>query len=50
MEDPAPQVDMMLQILVDELSGVLLALESDLLPLPQPAESEPAAERIPVLG
>jgi UDP-GlcNAc:undecaprenyl-phosphate GlcNAc-1-phosphate transferase len=49
MEDPAPQVDMMLQILVDEVSRVLLAFESNLLPV-QRADSEPAPERVPVLG
>ena len=50
MEDPAPQVDMLLQILVDELSGVLLAFGSDLLPHQEPAGSEMATDRIPVLG
>jgi len=50
MEDPAPQVDMMLQILVDELSGVLLAFESNLLPVPTHADSEPAGEHVAVLG
>jgi len=50
MEDPAPQVDMLLQILVDELSFVLLAFGSSLLPVPQRAESGLAAERVAVLG
>ncbi len=50
MEDPAPQVDMLLQILVDELSFVLLAFGSNLLPVPQRAESELPAERVAVLG
>jgi len=50
MEDPAPQVDMLLQILVDELSDVLLAFESNLLPAPERADSEPAPERVAVLG
>lgn len=48
MEDPAPQVDMLLQILVDELSGVLLAFESNLLPVPERTESELSAERVAV--
>jgi len=50
MEDPAPQVDMLLQILVDELSGALLAFESILIPVPNRAESEPPTERVAVLG
>jgi len=48
MEDPAPPVDMLLQILVDELSGVLLAFESKLLPVPKRTESELPAERVAV--
>jgi len=48
MEDPAPQVDMLLQILVDELSGVLLAFESSLVPVRQRTESELTAERVAV--
>lgn len=47
-EDPAPQVDMLLQILVDELAGVLLAFESSLLPAPKRTESELPAERVAV--
>ena len=39
MEDPSPQVDMLLQILVDELASVLVAFGSDLLPRHEPAES-----------
>lgn len=49
-EDPAPQVDMLLQILVDSLSGALLTFGSSLLPALEPAESELAAERVAVLG
>jgi UDP-GlcNAc:undecaprenyl-phosphate/decaprenyl-phosphate GlcNAc-1-phosphate transferase len=49
-EDPAPQVDMLLQILVDELSRVLLAFGSDFLPVPKRAESELSAERVAVPG
>ncbi len=40
MEDPAPQVDILLQILVDELSSVLLAFGSDLVPIAERAESD----------
>ncbi|HYQ03669.1 MAG TPA: MraY family glycosyltransferase [Polyangiaceae bacterium] len=50
MEDPAPQVDVLLQILVDELSSVLLALGSSLVATPALAESELAPERIPAVS
>jgi len=50
MEDPAPQVDMLLQILVDELSGVLLEFGSNLLPLPESPESELTAESIAIVS
>ena len=50
MEDPAPQVDVLFQILVDELSNVLLAFGSDLLPAQQHPETEITPERIAVPG
>jgi hypothetical protein len=40
LEDPAPQVDVLLQILVDELSRALHAFESTLVPVAQLAEAE----------
>jgi len=48
MEDPAPQVDILLQILVDELSGMLLAFDSNFIAIPQRADSEPGGERVAV--
>jgi hypothetical protein len=48
MEDPAPQVDMLLQILVDELAGVLLEFGSNLVPSPARAESELTNERVAI--
>jgi len=50
MEDPAPQVEMLLQILVDELSGVLLAFGSGLLPAPERTQSEFPTERVAIAG
>jgi len=45
LDDPAPQVDVLLQILVDELSCSLLAFGSRLLPVQERSESEqPAAQ------
>jgi hypothetical protein len=49
-EDPAPQVDVLLQILVDELADVLPAFGSNLLPVPEGAESGLAAERVAIAG
>ena len=49
LEDPPPQVDMLLQILVDELSAVLLAFGSNLLPVQESSETI-AAERVAVPG
>jgi UDP-GlcNAc:undecaprenyl-phosphate GlcNAc-1-phosphate transferase len=49
-EDPAPQVDVLLQILVDELSSVLLAFGSNLLPVQERAEPEMATARVAVPG
>ncbi|HKO47031.1 MAG TPA: MraY family glycosyltransferase [Polyangiaceae bacterium] len=50
MEDPSPQVDVLLQILVDELAGALVAFGSELLPRQEPAEPEMATDRVAVLG
>ena len=50
MDDPAPQVDMLLQILVDELSSSLLAFGSRLLPSQERTESELPAAHIAVPG
>ncbi|MEI9939910.1 MAG: MraY family glycosyltransferase [Pseudomonadota bacterium] len=50
MEDPAPQVDVLLQILVDELSSALLSFGSDLLPAQESAESQVAVTRVAVPG
>jgi UDP-GlcNAc:undecaprenyl-phosphate/decaprenyl-phosphate GlcNAc-1-phosphate transferase len=48
--DPAPQVDVLLQILVDELYSVLLAFGSSLLPAEERAEAEATAEAVVVPG
>jgi UDP-GlcNAc:undecaprenyl-phosphate GlcNAc-1-phosphate transferase len=40
LEDPAPQVDMLLQILVDELTRSLIAFRSSLVPSAPPIEPE----------
>jgi len=48
MEDPEPQVDMLLQILVDELSSALLAFGSSLVPVPRQQERDVAAESVAV--
>lgn len=50
MDDPAPQVDVLLQILVDELSRSLLAFGSRLLPGQQRSESELPAAQVAVPG
>lgn len=50
VEDPAPQVDMLLQILVDSLAGVLLAFESNLLPAPRRPETGLAADQVVVVS
>jgi UDP-GlcNAc:undecaprenyl-phosphate GlcNAc-1-phosphate transferase len=50
MEDPAPQVDVLLQILVDELYGVLLAFGSNLLPVQERVETELTVARAAVPG
>ena len=50
MDDPAPQVDVLLQILVDELAGTLLAFGSQLLPVNENAESEVTTTRVAVPG
>jgi UDP-GlcNAc:undecaprenyl-phosphate GlcNAc-1-phosphate transferase len=50
LDDPAPQVDVLLQILVDELSSALLAFGSSLLPVNESAESELTATRVAVPG
>jgi UDP-GlcNAc:undecaprenyl-phosphate GlcNAc-1-phosphate transferase len=50
MDDPAPQVDMLLQILVDELNCSLLAFGSRLLPQTEPSESELPAAQVAVPG
>ncbi len=46
LEDPAPQVDVLLQILVDEVSRALVKFESELLPamyVAEPESSSPVA-------
>ncbi|HET7541703.1 MAG TPA: MraY family glycosyltransferase [Polyangiaceae bacterium] len=48
MEDPAPQVDVLLQILVDELAGVLLAFGSSLVPASTRVQSELTDERVAI--
>jgi len=50
VEDPAPQVDMLLQILVDELSSVLLAFGSNLVPAPMRSESDLTADQVAVVS
>jgi UDP-GlcNAc:undecaprenyl-phosphate GlcNAc-1-phosphate transferase len=50
VEDPAPQVDVLLQILVDELYGTLLALGSTLLPVQELAETELTVPRLAISG
>ncbi len=50
MEDPSPQVDVLLQIVVDELSSALLAFRSDLMAVSESAESELPATQIAVAG
>jgi UDP-GlcNAc:undecaprenyl-phosphate GlcNAc-1-phosphate transferase len=49
-EDPAPQVDVLLQIVVDELSRTLAAFASDLLLAQEPAEPEIPATQVVVLS
>ncbi len=48
--DPAPQVDVLLQILVDELYSVLLAASSSLLPVQERAEAEATSAPVVVPG
>jgi UDP-GlcNAc:undecaprenyl-phosphate/decaprenyl-phosphate GlcNAc-1-phosphate transferase len=48
MEDPAPHVDMLLQILVDELSAMLVAFGSNFVPVAQDSEPELANERVAI--
>ena len=50
MEDPSPQVDVLLQILVDELASALLAFGSSLLVVTERSQSEIPAERVAVAG
>jgi len=50
VEDPAPQVEVLLQLVVDELANALLAFESALISRPKSAESEIAADQVAVLG
>ena len=50
MEDPAPQVDVLLQILVDVLSGALLTCGSALVPANDPVDSEITSTRVAVPG
>ncbi|HWZ88061.1 MAG TPA: MraY family glycosyltransferase [Polyangiaceae bacterium] len=50
LEDPAPQVDVLLQILVDELTRALVAFGSDLLPAAQLAEAELPSSPVAVPG
>jgi UDP-GlcNAc:undecaprenyl-phosphate GlcNAc-1-phosphate transferase len=50
VEDPAPQVDVLLQILVDELYSTLLAFGSTLLPVQERAETELTVPRLAVPG
>ena len=50
MEDPSPQVDVLLQILVDELASALLAFGSSLLVVTERNQSEIPAERVAVAG
>lgn len=50
LEDPAPQVDVLLQILVDELTRTLVAFESDLVPQTQTAEAELRSSPVAVPG
>jgi UDP-GlcNAc:undecaprenyl-phosphate GlcNAc-1-phosphate transferase len=50
MDDPAPQVDVLLQILVDELSNTLLAFGSRLLPAHEQSESQLPAAQVAVPG
>jgi UDP-GlcNAc:undecaprenyl-phosphate/decaprenyl-phosphate GlcNAc-1-phosphate transferase len=50
LEDPAPQVDVLLQILVDEVSGALLAFGSELVPVKPPVEAELRSSPVAVPG
>jgi len=50
IEDPAPQVDVLLQIAVDELSRTLMAVSSVLLPVQERADSEIPAAQVAVPG
>ncbi len=50
MEDPAPQVDVLLQIVVDELASALRAFRSELLPASENAESQMTVTQIAVAG
>jgi len=50
LDDPAPQVDVLLQILVDELSSSLVAFGSRLLPVHERSESELPAAQVAVPG
>jgi UDP-GlcNAc:undecaprenyl-phosphate/decaprenyl-phosphate GlcNAc-1-phosphate transferase len=50
MEDPAPQVDVLLQILVDELSRRLTAFGSDLVPATQTSEAELPSSPLAIPG
>lgn len=45
-DDPAPQVDMLLQLVVDELSSALVTFRSDLLPVSDSSESELATAHV----
>jgi len=50
LEDPAPHVDVLLQIVIDELTGALQAFGSNLLPVSEKAESELATAQVAVAG